>query len=87
MSAIRHVSESVRRRAPASPRQPNRAPLGLPERFSHESDSEGHGQILLRVSSADGRQCGARPEGLDQPDPHRMTLPHIRSPPWSQRPR
>jgi hypothetical protein len=28
------------------------------ERFSHESDSDGHGQMLFRASSADGRQGG-----------------------------
>lgn len=42
---------------------PTARPPGLPERFRHESDSDGHGQILFRASSADGRQCGARPEG------------------------
>jgi hypothetical protein len=34
----------------------------------HDSDSEGHGQILFRASSADGRRRGARPEGPDRPD-------------------
>jgi len=43
-------------------------------------DSDGHGQMLFRASSADGRQCGARPKRLDQPDPHRRTLPQIRRP-------
>jgi hypothetical protein len=36
--------------------------------------------MLFRASSADGRQCGARAEGLDRHDRHRMTLPQIRRP-------
>jgi hypothetical protein len=42
--------------------------------------SDGHGQILFRASSAHGRGHGARPEELDRPDRHRMTLPQIRRP-------
>jgi hypothetical protein len=36
--------------------------------------------MLFRASSADGRKCGAMPEGLDRLDRHRMTLPQIRRP-------
>jgi len=36
--------------------------------------------MLFRASSADGRKCGTRTEGLDRPDRHRMTLPQIRRP-------
>jgi hypothetical protein len=49
----RHVSEPARRPTPASPRRPTRAPQAAGA-VQHESDSDRHGQILFRASSADG---------------------------------
>jgi hypothetical protein len=78
-SASRHVSESAVTNTSVPATSYPRAP-GLTERFSHESNSDGHDQMLFRASSAEDANAAPGRRGLDQHGRHRMTSPQIRRP-------